>query len=75
MSSRNQVSGRKAFAVLKFTEDNAVEVVSSSWITQDRLFCYWPDKIRSYKSLVKNHAPPGPLWKLFPCIVMRDYGK
>ncbi len=71
----NQVGNLKSFAVVKFTADNAVEVVSSIWIQSGRSCCLWPDKIRNYKSLVKRHAQPGPLWTPFHCIVMRDYGK
>lgn len=75
MPPTNQVGCLKPFSVVKFTEDNAVEVVSSSWIKKDRLSCLWPDKIRCYKSLVKGHTQPGPAWNSFRCIVMRDYGK
>lgn len=75
------------FAVVIFPdEDNAIDVISSSWIlpplianggTQVKNCRYPPSKVRGAKlaKLVCNHQPPSSDWLVCSCRVLKEYGK
>lgn len=67
----------KLFSVVVFNKDKTFSVVPSSWITQDRTKCFWPDKKgKKGQELQKDPASvPGKTWKLHPCIVKKSFGK
>lgn len=41
--------------VVKFSEENVVEVVHSSWLSEEGVTkCYWPDFVSKLKIAAKN---------------------
>lgn len=65
-----------SFSVVEFIEEEAVEVVSSTWISEDKGYCYWPSVIGSkFKALVLHHAKPEDndkiAWSQLKCRVFR----
>ena len=49
----------KKFAIVEFNEDNKkyVSVVSSSWLSEDKISCAWPAGVGSHQKLVNHSAP------------------
>jgi len=63
------------FAVVEFTEENSVAVVSQSWLAKDCKSTLWPSNIGPNSSnLVIRHSKPEANWKSYPCSVLKRYG-
>jgi hypothetical protein len=64
------------FAVVEFSADSAVAVISTKWITACQQFCLWPTSAGpSISTLVKKHATPEVTWKIYTCKVLKLLGK
>ncbi|CAL8121013.1 unnamed protein product [Orchesella dallaii] len=65
------------FSVVVFTDEETVEVISSSWLSNSKSTCFWPSVISSkFKHFVTNHLPPqtgNVLWKEFNCRVLKSF--
>ena len=61
------------FVVARFT-DGGVEIVSETWISEDKKSSRWPPgkNASKYKDHLLNHHEPEPTWETF-CIE-RSYG-
>lgn len=66
----------KSFAVVEFTEEQSVEVVSSTWIDNSKSICKWPPvsgpRIRKF---VQDHTQPDSGWFQYKCRVLQNCGK
>lgn len=62
-----------SFAVVKFLEDNSVEVVAGNWITND--YCFWPPyRAARFTSAVKKSEIPDNTWQRYEIRVIGVYG-
>lgn len=68
---------RKNFALVIFSDDNAVAAVPSSWISADENFCAWPEKHpKNFETLNQTAgSQPGTDWKWLKVVVKKYYGK
>lgn len=63
--------------VVKFIEENSVEVVPGTWyITEDKM-CAWPhnEKRSAIYSFIKSKCYPKDNWKMYPVKILGQYGK
>lgn len=76
----------KLVVVVFLDEQNAVDVISSTWIlpslsegqnNQEQLCRYPPAKVRGEKlaKLLTNHSAPSSDWLICSCRVLGEYGK
>jgi hypothetical protein len=60
------------FAVIEFTDESSIAVVSSQWLTDCQRFCKWPSTAGpNITKLVTRHANPEEDWNSFPCRVLK----
>lgn len=60
----------KKYAILEF-ENHDISIVPSSWISEDKEFCYWPPKkVEKYR---KNCEMPNPNWSTYQVIKIYGY--
>lgn len=67
----------KSFSVVNFLIDNSVEVVPSSWITEDQKHCVFPSN--KPQGLQKLQAQAGSKvdksWPVWEITILKSYGK
>jgi hypothetical protein len=64
------------FAVVEFSEESTIAVVSTKWLTSCRNFCHWPAAAGpSFVKLVTKHVDPEISWTRHPCKVLKLQGK
>lgn len=66
----------KFYAVVEFPQEgNATAVVSSTWLTGNDDFCYWPSGPNcNFSKLAKAHSVVKTRWHRFPCKVLKTAG-
>jgi len=76
MSQQKITQVLKAFTVVHF-EDDSVEVVPSTWITEDQQHCSFPDPPpKGFKKLQRAvGSEPEETWEKFPCKCIKSYGR
>jgi hypothetical protein len=69
--------GLKKYVVVEFTNDNSVEFVPKTWISEDKDHCYFPETIPSnFEKLRTNPASaPDPSWNLWHILIVKSYRK
>ena len=69
--------GLKKYVVVEFTNDNSVEFVPKTWISEDKDHCYFPETIPSnFEKLRTNPASPlDPSWNLWHILIVKSYSK
>lgn len=67
----------KAFSVIKFTVENSVEAVPSTWLSDNNKSCFWPNKsVKNVKKLLADsRSLPGGDWDCFEVELIKEYGK
>lgn len=73
-------SSTMSFSVVVFPDEDAIEVVSTSWLSADKKVCHWPQaKQNKFNQLVINHSNPSACttikWKSYSCRYLQSYGK
>ena len=65
------------FSVLEFLEEEAVEVVLSSWVNSDGNLCKYPDTgtAGSVTKLVLNKTEAKDTWPIYQCRILKQSGK
>ncbi|XP_018574518.1 uncharacterized protein LOC108913446 isoform X3 [Anoplophora glabripennis] len=64
------------WAVIKFTNENAVEVVPTKWFVRSSKECFWPPthtKKSKIIDFIKIGQDPGVEWKAYPAMLMGEY--
>jgi len=72
MSTQN-----KLFTIVEFVLDNGVEVVPSSWLTEEQNYCRFPNPIpRGFKRIQNDSSSIAREdWTLYEVGVVGSYGK
>lgn len=70
------------YAVIEFTDEETVEVVSTKWLIDDNRSCYWPNCFsKKITKLLASHFDPlkdvdkAVVWQIYQCRVFGIYGK
>lgn len=66
----------KKFSIIEFTEENAVEIIPSSWLSSDKKTTLWPPIVTPslLKKYLTNNTEPGTNWNLVKIRVLGDAG-
>lgn len=67
----------KDFSVVFFTSEKRFSVVPSSWLSEDRRFCFWPGaKVHNKSNLIRTaNSQPDPSWKRLLIDFVKSYRK
>jgi len=70
------VNNLKSFSVVFFNQENKYSVVPSTWISEDYMHCYWPNKkVKNANSLIEDSTSiPSSSWSLHSIEVIKSYG-
>jgi hypothetical protein len=64
------------YSVVLFPNEGHVSAVPSTWLSEDKEQCTWPDAFGGRLSkLIKDQATPESDWKKHSCRVLKQYGK
>lgn len=76
MLSRWNDNKKMEFAIVEFTDDKSVAVISTNWLSDNNMCC-WPAtaKPSAVEKFVKERIEPGASWTEFGVRVMRKYGR
>ncbi|CAL8098493.1 unnamed protein product [Orchesella dallaii] len=66
------------FSVVVFSQEDTIEVISSSWLNDDKTETYWPSTVGNrLKKLVTTHANPlsevKVKWGKYSCRILKSY--
>ncbi|CAH0549539.1 unnamed protein product [Brassicogethes aeneus] len=66
-----------SWKVVKFLNEDQVEAVPTSWITEDLEYCYFPRETENFKKAIRQCFPVKPFWKKYAVEVLsrKSYSK
>lgn len=63
------------YAVVQFISDQTYSEVPVSWLTDDRQYCYWPNKAKNAAHFIEKYVKPTKQWSKFAVAIECFCGK